>query len=468
MSFFRATVPRDTLLYHGNRRPDGPEGLDWLSFEISHAEIFSQGTRKNGHGYLHVYRTTRALRLLYVDGTSGGTTNMGTLDSQDYILRRSPTLKSQGSRQQPVLSWSEKVDEKDLATDLCQVAKEWHLEGIVRMEAGFEIIKCNFSDGLEPVHALRRPHGFSMGLSTVKSFEFLRGITGQYHGLGSSQLTIDYSSMVSAYFFPINLTNPNTQRPDLPRLVSADGTELTAIYQYLGNVLTQRADDSPAVNWRDISDLIVERYADRIQFIAEEITSVRTLEQLINFLLTVFIDYTDDEPDIPAAISRCKDLYLYSGPLTTDADSLIQSAFRAVTTDVCESLFEIRQLAQLDVSDGEYVARAQDIAQPLMGRLRWTRFKRCPPCRLDQVCAIPMWPLGTVEEYEKPQCSSSRMKKDPDAISYWGLDENETRKKSKKRTESGSTRSVQVLNTAQPEQEDPVRSSETLEHMREL
>jgi hypothetical protein len=38
-------------------------------------------------GYLHTYRTTKALRLLYVDGQSAAKSDKGTLDVQDLILR---------------------------------------------------------------------------------------------------------------------------------------------------------------------------------------------------------------------------------------------------------------------------------------------------------------------------------------------------------------------------------------------
>jgi len=41
-------------------------------------------------GYLHIYRTTRPLtNLLYIDGMSAGKTSMGTLDTQDLVLRNS-------------------------------------------------------------------------------------------------------------------------------------------------------------------------------------------------------------------------------------------------------------------------------------------------------------------------------------------------------------------------------------------
>ncbi|ESZ89598.1 hypothetical protein SBOR_10019 [Sclerotinia borealis F-4128] len=134
MSFFPATVPKGTLLYHGTHTPEPVKGMEWLAFEVEHAEMFARprrghvpGSRPGGghghgpgkgpppharmdsrpksphggnvhgdaedkdedsHGYLHTYRTSRSLtKLLYIDGMSAGKTSMGTLDSTDYVIR---------------------------------------------------------------------------------------------------------------------------------------------------------------------------------------------------------------------------------------------------------------------------------------------------------------------------------------------------------------------------------------------
>jgi hypothetical protein len=43
MSLFPAVVPEGTLLYHGDCRAEPPEWVDWMAFEIAHAEMFSLG-----------------------------------------------------------------------------------------------------------------------------------------------------------------------------------------------------------------------------------------------------------------------------------------------------------------------------------------------------------------------------------------------------------------------------------------
>jgi hypothetical protein len=54
MSFFPAYVPKGTLLYHGFSVPERVTGMEWLAFEIQHAEQHAQnhvvdGDERKGH-----------------------------------------------------------------------------------------------------------------------------------------------------------------------------------------------------------------------------------------------------------------------------------------------------------------------------------------------------------------------------------------------------------------------------------
>lgn len=98
-------------------------------------------------GYLHICRTTRPLtNLLYIDGMSAGKSSMGTLDTQDLVLRNSSDDNPAGG-------------DNMRGQELRALGAEWGIEGFVRMEMGFEIIFCEFSDGLELESARQRPSG---------------------------------------------------------------------------------------------------------------------------------------------------------------------------------------------------------------------------------------------------------------------------------------------------------------------
>ena len=57
--------------------------------------------------------------------------------------------------------------------------------------------------------------------------------------------------MVSAYFFPVNLTNPDPKRPDLPRLSSVSEGELDVMRNKLSKVVKARRDLSARIiDWQ--------------------------------------------------------------------------------------------------------------------------------------------------------------------------------------------------------------------------
>lgn len=483
MSFFLATVPEGVILHHGNNNEKSPEDPDWLAYEIEHAENFARGRfggpgggrgpgrgppgsgppggpdsdgpyapdlesddaqeplelravpkeeedspEESKGGWLHTYRATRPLRYLYVDGMSGGKTTMGTLDSQDYLLRGNKKVISfDEGRERKAHSKRAggPMDEKLRAVELCALCKDWDLDGIIRMEAGFEIIQCDFSNGFEQLQALQRQgnSGGGPGRGGMGNFEFLRGLAERYNDIGSSRTFIDYSSMVSAFFFPVNLTNPDPKRPDLPRLSNTTEAELSAIQGYLNQTITKRFNDPiRSIDWRDVTDLIVGRYADRINFLANKATSVAQVKDDLNFLLAVYLDYSGKDADqISAAIDRCANFYLHGVKPTTEADKLIHAAIQTTTTELCTRLFDVReQVTSENALEDEEGTLEKSVAtlRSLTAYLGWARFKKCAACDVDEVCFVPMWPMGSKEDYDQPRCVNSSHRNEGE--NYWG------------------------------------------------
>lgn len=455
MSIFLATVSEGVLLHHGNDQPQTPSEPDWLAYEIEHAEGFARGhktqrrppgdrkpapsqmfgdslNRQNvmgskmqpAHsegGWLHVYRTTRPLQFLYVDGMSGGKTTMGTLDTQDYLLRGDRSYGEAGRIR--AQAGGGPMNERQRAIDLCGLCKEWGLHGIIRMEAGFEIIQCNFTDGLEQIQALQRPDPGSRDgdqWRSIQNFEYLRGVAARYFDIGSSRTIIDYSSMVSAFFFPVNLTNPDETRPDLPRLSNTTDGELAAIKEYLKAIVESRkAKSARSVNWQGISDMIVSRYADRLDYMVNFITSVDSMAAEVSFLVDLFIDYSSTDESVSDAISRCTNFYLHGLTLESEPDHLVLEAFKGVNAEICTTLFEVRELlTPLLQTRGSSLQAAIEKLQSLMKFLGWARFKQCSGCGVDEVCIIPMWPFGAEEDYFHPRCSNSSDERG--GKNYWG------------------------------------------------
>lgn len=302
MSVIPAVVPRGVLLYHGSHSPHPPRTLDWLAFEVEHAENFARSWRRRPRrrygggpgpgydydmnkymspldlalqlqsrdwlddeeaqeersdddddelllGYLHTYRATRPLNLLYIDGMAAAKTWYGTLDTQDLLLTHAPG-------RQP-------MDEGRRGEALCNASASagWAFDGFIRMEPGFEIIFCDFvSDGagLELVAPPAQQAGpddpaYADADEALLTFEWVRAVAERYHDIGAGRVRLDFSAMVSAFFYPLNLTNPDPDRPELPRLTQATEAQLATMRGRLTDVLSRREPED-SVDWQGVTD----------------------------------------------------------------------------------------------------------------------------------------------------------------------------------------------------------------------
>lgn len=480
MALIPATVPRGSLFYHGthrNRTAGPPPGPEWLAFEIEHAETFAFSMRYNDsvfgdymrdtpvfpnsgrqkvmgvspdedvhllsynlRGYLHTYQTTRDLKLLYVDGSSAGKSDMGMLDTQDLILR---SLRN-SSDNRP--AW----DEWDRARDLCSIVTDWGYDGIIRMEIGFEIIHCDFSSGLDLLSVLRRPF-FDPGHSGARVriirniFQFARAITHRYDGFDSNRVKLDFSRLVSAYFYPINLTNPDPEAKELPRLMSTTMAERRSVRSRVVEANKQLT--SPNIEWQSIVDMIVSRYGDRLALMKSPSIHATTLVQEVYKVTDTYFEYPKTSEDINSqpdpsgeneALQRCIGHYLQPVEIFQDSftqeDKLIYTAITSVTTRICETLFESRTLIQnvesgslqhsgrpeeLEAKFQQAAWKSQKLILDLADSLRWTDWRKCRGCTVDEICFVAMWPYGRPVDHYHPGCVNETVFDDPLENNYW-------------------------------------------------
>ncbi|CAJ2506766.1 Uu.00g079520.m01.CDS01 [Anthostomella pinea] len=446
MSLFPALIPEGVLLYHGTHTRDVPHAFEWLAFEIEHAQQFALpmpprrppprvsheeeqiwhsihdhdplelhlAARELGRpprgrpdpsesGHLHLYQATRELRVLYIDGMAAGKTDMGTIDTQDYLL-----TGNQGERHS-MNDWAR-------AEDLCKLAKPWRIDGFIRMEPGFEVIYCDFTEGLRLVSTHQQPEmndpgslvdadASEAGWGGLMTFAWARAAAQRYHDIGASRVMLDYSSMVSAYFYPANLTNPKPDRPELPRLTNSKDWELQIMREHIGyTTLRSRGTAERRVGWQGVVDMIVSRYANRFPLMART-ASLDVFKYEVNNLLNVFIDYSEDDKGLEAAKRRCIGFYLQPASPQTPEDFLIQAAIESTTTAICTALFEARRLVVEDTdADKSSLNAGKDIVRELMDVLSWSTWKECGACQSDEVCFIAMWPFGNVEDHFHPSC----------------------------------------------------------------
>ncbi|KAH7345594.1 hypothetical protein B0J17DRAFT_43963 [Rhizoctonia solani] len=130
-------IPVGTTLYHGWSDGELPSTPEWLAFDPEHSVVYTRGP--NGH--LFTFVTIRPLRILYFDGSSAAKITSGATDTQNFLA-----WGHTGNQSFP--------EELDLVVDLCNWGKPFGIDGYVRMELNFEVIYCDFHQGIEVVSSL--------------------------------------------------------------------------------------------------------------------------------------------------------------------------------------------------------------------------------------------------------------------------------------------------------------------------
>jgi hypothetical protein len=97
--------------------------------------------------------------------------------------------------------------------------------------------------------------------------------------------------MVSAFFYDVNLTNPDASRPELPRLVNVTRDERREIKTRVREVVATRHARSDSINWQGVVDMIVSRYSDRLLLLVN--TTAEVSRPLVNAMLNSYIDWVD-------------------------------------------------------------------------------------------------------------------------------------------------------------------------------
>ncbi|KAL3425690.1 hypothetical protein PVAG01_02481 [Phlyctema vagabunda] len=134
-------IPPFTNLYHGRQDADEPPSPEWIAFDIEMAYGI-MGSSRNSH--MLTYQTTRPMKCIYFDGESATLFGTGQMDTQMLHLYRNVS----GPPVLPGDRFRGLYEEYARATGLCNWLSDAGLgeyEGIVRMNAGFEMIVCNFA-----------------------------------------------------------------------------------------------------------------------------------------------------------------------------------------------------------------------------------------------------------------------------------------------------------------------------------
>lgn len=401
MSFFLATVPAGTQLYHGDPRADPVIGTEWLALEPEFAMYFAQSSSsispasegsKDGSqkplsfnnlgekhpGWLHTYVAAKDLRLLYLDGMSAARTTNGTLDTQDRILFNDTVFTGP-------------MQDYDRGYAFCRMAREtWgdRLDGFIRMSAGFEVILCSFKSALREIRVTQvETHADKPGRTGGASW--LKSIASRYGGIGGDRVRPNLDYFTTAYSHRLNLFPEDDAK--LPRLAHLPTEQLDPVRLDLNHLIMTHDAVAPSFNWQAITDLVVERYAHELRYLVSD--KVPTLEQLHEETMRLLGPFIDPSArDTKAEADRCADQFIPAQA----PEGLALHAVRSITRAICQCLLQ----ASTETDHSVATKGLHD----LMEYLSWAKWKECRGCADHEICIIPIWPMGTQEDYENPQC----------------------------------------------------------------
>ncbi|KAJ7881583.1 hypothetical protein B0H14DRAFT_3106026 [Mycena olivaceomarginata] len=447
-SIIPGTVPVGTLLYHGRDSEELPTFPEWTSTDPEHSFPFCGDRESNGTitGCWHLTLVaTRPLKVLYFDGSSASNIkDGGTLDIQDLLVwgKVDPTR------------W---LDERARINALCAWGKEFGLDGFFRMEMDFEIMLCDFSQGVELVSTdylaswwarhvtppLWRPTERSAVRSSLLSsndslaanvliFEAVRAGSWHNNYPGESRIVIDLTGFISLYDTTLAPSlvplRQQLERWD-HRTARISATDLTALRIRLNE------GPYPGVDWRTLYRVVLERYAERLELTEYLLNTttphnvderVRQVQTQLRVMLTPYILYTSrpSPRSISASVNESWALPVWQGCATrhtghihasktlqsrlTTSERLLLRALDETNREICRVIVRMWAAgvhAGLDslIPPEENKPAADPLlivqgwrseASALIQWLDWGVWVKCrPACGVEEMCYLPTWPF---------------------------------------------------------------------------
>ncbi|KAJ7513170.1 hypothetical protein B0H11DRAFT_1948856 [Mycena galericulata] len=421
------TVPVGTLLYHGRGDSHLPTAPDWAAVNPEHSFPFCGsifGGLKDDNttmGCWHLtLATTRPLRVLYLDGSSASNMKDGTLDTQDLLLWG----KVHPER------W---LEERARIDGLCAWGKDLGIDGFLRMEMDFEIMLCDFHDGVklisadflaawwpaswktplwtpptqddalyprtEPDSADPWPPMNITFVSGVLTAQIVRSSSQHDRYPGEPRVVLDLARLVSFYDTALVPSlvphHAATVRWD-HRLQNISAADVTAVTARLRAALAEGP--GSGVDWRTLYRVVLDRYADRLEMLQYLLNTTtpanageraRTVQIQLRVMLTPYILYSA-RPDLEdggdawaapvwraCATRHTAHIHAMDAQLTPSERTLL-AALEGTNTEICRVVVRMWTAgvrAGLDAfipRDGQHTtsnADKQD-ADPLMALLR--------------------------------------------------------------------------------------------------
>ncbi|KAF8170745.1 hypothetical protein K438DRAFT_2024317 [Mycena galopus ATCC 62051] len=400
------TIPTGTLLYHGRNDPDVPSAREWVATDTEFARIFCA---EPINCWLLTLVATRPLRVLYFDGSSATKMPDGPMDTQDLLTWGAVRPE------RATLEW-----EYVRLNRLCDTLG---FDAYVRMQMNFEVMLCNFTDGVQTQTLARLeeeprfPH---------YGYAFMHSSTWHDHYPGDTRFQLDLTHVVSLYDTTL-----------APSLVSSRYGEVRRDHRVLGiderdaRAVLARVQAIPlhpsssGIDWRTLFHGIRDRYATRLEVLQGVLAdnSARRAFLLIRTLLVPYRLYSavvpppnhSDTAWAEPVFRLCATAHTHFAEsdsvqsTLTASEQLLLTAARETNREICRTLVGMWAEGVLDstsLSDSRLTRRWRSEVDRLMDWLGWDSWTKCrPECAFPESCYLPGAPFSMKEwNGSTPRC----------------------------------------------------------------
>ncbi|KAJ7850304.1 hypothetical protein B0H14DRAFT_3452039 [Mycena olivaceomarginata] len=374
------SIPINTLLYHGRGDSSLPTVPEWTATDPEFAFEFCRDSSTANDSIAGCWQltlvTTRLLKVLYFDGNSAAQMGDGPLDAQDLLIfgKVDPTRAH---------------DVRARINGLCAWGKEFGIDGYVRMQMNFEVMLCDFFDGVKllsadyltawlegataPALSGAMQASFPARQNTYPSFPALElrrfgAISaGSWHKRypGETRIQLDLTRLISFYdtsLAPSLITQREGKERWDHRLLGISAANTAAMNSRLRAVLASDINIGSGIDWKTLFHVVVDRYSDRLETLAYLLNTTtsanlrqhtRTIQTQLRLILTPYLHYgarphsigdsngTDDAWALPVwhSCATTHTAHIHRSPTLhsqlTDSEHVLLDALDGTNNEIC-------------------------------------------------------------------------------------------------------------------------------------
>lgn len=402
LTYFPAYIPANTPLYHATSKTEVPKSYEWIAMDYEFSFNFGNLVRNQGPDapnnlFLYTFKSRKPLdKLIYFDGASASKLRQGQMDHELLLTGED----------------FDYIGEYEAAKIICEIGRPYGLQGLVRLEIGYEVILCNFSE-LELVSNITNypissvlfkeadeddftgAHGsLFTSITRQRSLEHL--LSGERSNSGDKRILIDYTKMVTAI-----TRSPLEKDPYLRRLYTLPANVKDDLVKEVWLNVKTPSKFHEQNDWQALTEHIEDKFGPLLLNINNSLAAYPNeswaAEKIVRFTYNYVRRYTNDDTSESkrevALAASAEDHVYHAFPLRTEAEHLIYTSIYSVHEVLFNAVFTSYECAKDILNSHECDLKKLKLRiSTLINALHWLTFVRCHElCKDDEVCYTPTW-----------------------------------------------------------------------------